>query len=387
MTLLKIHDLEKNGILKERKPMRVLCLFTILDRGGAETMCMNLYRNIDRSKVQFDFLVYHQERGSYEDEIETLGGVVYRIPDISCIISHIRGAKAFFKEHNEYHIVHNHMQSNGSFICHEAKKAGIKTIIYHSHAAPLPTFTWDFRTSMRRLRNKLINIIALRSCTDFFACGESAAEALPKNQDKKIVQNAIDLKLFHYDYEKRKRVRKTLNCNNKLIIGNVGRMDMNKNQSFLIDVFQQVLLFDDASELWLIGDGILRKDLETKVQNEGLADKVRFFGVRQDVNELLQGMDVFVFTSIAEGLPVSCIEAQAAGLPCVFSDGFDKHTKVTDKCWFLSLKKDAKTWAEMILKGSKVERRDTSYILKSAGFDIEDTSTYMQEFYISRDIE
>ena len=371
--------------LSLNRPYRVLCLFTIMNRGGAETMCMNLYRHIDRSKVQFDFLVYHKERGSYEDEIELMGGHIYRVPHLKYLVAHIMGARAFFSAHKEFIVVHNHMQSNGSFICQEARRAGIDTIIYHSHSGPVPLFGNSLKVDIRRICNSIINKIALKNSTDYFACGETAATAIP-GQCKPIIiiRNAIDLDLFKYNFQVRNRVRRENGCRDKLIIGNVARFDANKNQIFAIEILEQLIKKGYNAELWLVGDGTLKEQIERKTRERGLNEYVRFFGVRTDVNELLQAMDVYLFPSVAEGLPVACIEAQAAGLPCVFSDGFDSHTVVTDNCKVLSLKRSPEEWATEILKMAARPRTDKTKMVRQAGYDIKDTAKFLQNFYLSK---
>ncbi len=365
--------------------IRVLNLFTVLNRGGAETMCMNLYRHIDRKRVQFDFLVYHEERGIYEDEIEALGGHVYRIPHLKNLPAHINAANAFFVEHREYTAVHNHMQCNGAFICRAARKSGIGTIIYHSHSGPLSVFENGMKIALRRIRNNILNRIALSNSTVYMACGQNAGLAIPeKYKPIKIIQNAIDLDMFKYDPSIRERIRKNEKCGDKLIIGHVGRIDAKKNQSFAIDVMRELIRINPKTELWLVGDGVLRQQIEEKAKNIGIADKVRFWGVRTDISELLQAMDVYLFPSIAEGLPVACIEAQAAGLPCVFSDGFDPHTVVTDNCQVLPLKQGPGVWAKTVQEMAKRPRVDKTEMIRQAGYDIAETSRFMQEFYLSR---
>lgn len=367
-------------------PVRVLCLFTIMNRGGAETMCMNLYRHMEREKIQFDFLVYYPEKGIYEDEIKSMGGRVFRIPHPSNLLAHISAARTFFHEHPEYRIVHNHMQSNGALICAEAKKAGVPTIIYHSHSGALPILTKDYKLTLRRARNRLLNHIAINNSTFIFACGAAAANTIPADRTVLPLNNAVDLQLFRFSPQIREIMRKQLGCDDKLVIGHVGRFDSNKNQAFAIDVFEEVIKKEPNAELWLIGDGVQRQQIEQRVKKSGLEDKVRLLGIREDIPRLLQAMDAFLFPSIAEGLPVSCIEAQAAGLPCIFSAGFDPTTVITDHCRILSLKESPERWADTVLRMKNKERKDTFSELKSAGYDIEETSRQMEEFYLSREL-
>ena len=276
------------------------------------------------------------------------------------------------------------MQSNGALICSVAKKAGIQTIVYHSHSGPIPIITEHLKLTLRRMLNYCLNRVALNSCTDHLACGKNAASAVPIKYHPKILNNAIDLKHFEYNIKTRNKKRKEFNCENKFIIGNVARFDPNKNQSFSIDVFNEVLKIMPDSQLWLIGDGVSRASMESKVKSLGLEGKVLFLGVRSDVNELLQAMDVYLFPSIKEGLPVACIEAQAAGLPCVFSDGFDPSTIVTDNCQVISLDASPKKWAKVIASLNSFDREDTTNRLRSEGYDISKTSKVIEQFYLSK---
>lgn len=377
-------------------PIRVLCLFTLLDRGGAETMCMNVYRNIDRSKVQFDFLVYYPQRGEYEDEIDSLGGRVYRIPhlDIKNLVSHIRGARQFFIDHPEYHIVHNHMGENGAFICKEAQKADVKTIIFHSHVDLVPVFykkeikngdicKYVFDKKQAKLR--LLLPIAMGCSSHYFACGENAARIFRKKKNQAvIINNGIDISRFSYNEKIRNNKRKELGCEQSFIIGNVARLNDNKNQSFAIDIMQQFVKLHPNSELWFIGTGNDYEKLRQKTYQLNLTDNIRFLGVRGDVNELLQAMDVFLFPSKREGFPVSCIEAQASGLPCVFSNGFDSKTVITDNCKVLSLDEGPEKWAKVLSEFTEFKRYDTSLQIEEAGYNIRKTAKYLENFYLER---
>ena len=364
-----------------KEPVRVLCLFTIMDRGGAETMCMNLLRHIDRRKVVFDFLVYHSEPGEYDKEIESLGGRIYRIPNIRDTIRHINAARVFFKKHKEYKIVHNHMQSSGALICWEAKKAGIRTIVYHSHADINSSYTVDSKSFARRRIEDIFDLIAQRCSTDFFACGKRAASAIISNRNVRILHNAIDLDKFKYNVEIREKLREEYNSKDKFIIGNVARIDANKNQKFLLDLTKGSVKKGISTELWLIGDGEEKQNIELLIKKKSIEENVKLFGIRSNVNELLQAMDIFVLPSIAEGLPVSCVEAQAAGLPCVFSDGIDKETSIIKNNSILSLNDPIEEWVDTLLKYKDYKRKDTIEELRAAGYDIEETAKQMESFY------
>lgn len=383
-------------------PVRVLCLFTLLNRGGAETMCMNVYRNIDRRRVQFDFLVYYPQRGEYEDEIESLGGRVYRIPHLEPknIVSHIKGARKFFTEHPEYQIVHNHMGENGGLICCEAKRAGVKTIIFHSHVDLVPLFRLQssiivykgkqikkrqLSLNTTEVKLRFLYFFAIRSATHYFACGENAAKVFRRHRNQAyIIRNGIDIEKFSFDNEIRKKKRKEMNCEDNFIVGNVGRLNNNKNQDFAIDIMSELIRIQPNAQMWFVGDGIEKDSLLQKTRKLGLHNNIRFLGVRKDVDELLQAMDVFLFTSKKEGLPVSCIEAQAAGLPCVLNNGFDPNTIITNNCSTISLQESPLTWACEIEKYSNFKRNDTSDQIKASGYDIVEVSKWLERFYLKK---
>ena len=408
MALAADNNAENANLQEQELPIRVLCLFTLLDRGGAETMCMNLYRNIDRSKIQFDFLVYYPQRGAYEDEIESLGGRIYRIPhlDMRHLAGHIKGAREFFHSHPEYYIVHNHMGENGAFICREAKRAGVKTIIYHSHVDVAPAFDFSLFhgglsikkqsvdvvrekksfVSKKQLLLKMLFPIAIKNSTDYFACGANAARAFgEKKSSVTILNNAIDLSRFIYSEERANAKKTEMCCKDKFIVGNVARINTNKNQTFAIEVLKELRKIKPNAQLLFIGEGENRRNLEKQIKDEGLEDQIRFLGIRSDVDELLQVMDVFLFPSIKEGLSVACIEAQAAGLPCVLSDGLDPSTIVVpENCRVLSLSESPQIWANTIVEISNRKRQDTTAAVRERGYDIKQTSEYMQRFYLEK---
>lgn len=360
--------------------VRILNLFTIMDRGGAETMVMNYYRNVDRSKVQFDFMVHRSKRGAYDDEIEALGGKIFRFPAVRpwTAREYKKRLKKFFIEHKEYQIIHVHMSELGCYALIEAKKAGVQVRICHAHNKP-HVFNlkmlgrWYFKKKMRPY------------ITHMFVCGNEAGKWLfgGENQDKFYqLNNAIDAEDFRFDLEKRNIIRKELGIEDKLVIGNVGRFHYQKNHPFLIDVFREVYKQQPDAHLLLIGDGADRMSVEKKVRNLGLSEVVSFLGVREDISDLLQAMDVFLFPSLNEGLSVASIEAQSAGLPCLISDQVPIECKKTDLVQQISLGDATTVWAEKVLAAAQVKREDTFEQIKAAGFDIHQNAKKLQQFYL-----
>ena len=358
-------------------------LFTILNRGGAESMVMNYYREIDRTKVQFDFVVHREEKGDFEDEISALGGKVYRMMPLRphTFGKYAKQIAAFFDEHPEYQIIHGQCSESGYFFYKEAARRGIPIIIAHAHNSHVRIDPkWFFRTWMKhRMRPYL---------THYFACGDEAAEWLfGKKLAKKaiVLKNAIDTRLYQFDAQTRVKKREELGIGpTDLAICHVGRFDKVKNHTFIVDIFAEVLKKHSDAQLLLIGDGELREQTEQKVKDLNLNAKVTFLGVRRDVNELLQAADVMVFPSLFEGLPVTLVEAQCTGLPCVISKDIPSEVIMTDLVEQVSLSETATTWAEKLIAAAKQHHDRATYTkdIAKAGFDIKHNAEWLQDFYI-----
>lgn len=359
---------------------RVLQIVSILDRGGEETMLMNYYRNIDREKLQFDFLVHYDKKGVYEDEIEKLGGKIYRSFPIRPwnYNSYRKYLKHFFEIHkNEYIAVHAHILENCGFVIDAAYEAGIPIRIAHSHLA-VPAF--DIKYLFRKYGKY---VLKKSHVTSRFSCGKEAGYYLYDNDDFFVLPNAIDANKFSYNHHIRSEVRRELNIDNdEIVIGDVARFHPVKNQSFLIDIFQKIKLIEKKSKLILVGVGTEQDNVKSKVKNLGLSDSVLFLNVRNDVERLLQAFDVFVSPSKVEGLPVSLIEAQASGLQCVLSDNISDETAITDLVQFVSLDKSPEYWANIILKVAKLERNNVFEQIKIAHYDIKENANWLQKYYL-----
>ncbi|MGL4607828.1 MAG: glycosyltransferase family 1 protein [Eubacteriaceae bacterium] len=360
------------------EPIRILQVFGQMNRGGAETMIMNLYRNIDRSKVQFDFIVHTEEKCAYDDEIIALGGKIFRVPRYRGRnhFQYKKVWKKFFKEHLEYKIIHGHIRSTASIYLKIAKEYGLITII-HSHS------TSNGGGFTAKIKNQLQKKI---EADYYFACSKKAGEWLfgserTKKENFQVICNAIDLEKFAFNEELRNINRKKLGLEEKFVIGHVGRFDPPKNHAFLIDVFSEIYKENGNARLLLVGDGALREKIKTKVNKLGLAESVIFTGVSPDVNELMMVMDAFVFPSLYEGLPVTIIEAQAAGLYCVISDQISKEVKITNLVKFLSIKNSEKEWSMEVMK-IKTRRVDKRNEIKKEGYDINFLANLLTEIYL-----
>lgn len=367
-------------------PIYVLVLDTVMDRGGAEAMIMNYMRNINRDVIKFDFLTNRDYRAAYEDEIESLGGKVYHMCPMypGKFRQYKREVREFLKEHPEYQIIHSNLEERSYFPLKEAKKLGVPVRISHSHNRPLG---FNLKLIMRyyfRFMLKYYN-------THMFSCGVEAGDWLygRKNRDKVIIMNnAIDAKQYTYDVSKAKEMRKSLGIDDcKKVIGHVGRFFAQKNHPFLIDIFQAIHEKDANTVLLLVGGGEqddrLKNEMKQKVADLGLSDCVQFLGVREDVNEVMQAFDLFLLPSLFEGLPVTMVEAQASGLPCVISDKVPIQCDITGNVKVVALEDSPEKWADVVLDFmEEFEREDTFDKLKKAGFDIQENAKWLEGFYI-----
>lgn len=365
------------------KPIRVLQVYAQMNRGGAETMIMNLYRNIDRSKIQFDFIVHTEDKCDYDEEIRCLGGTIHRIPRYTGR-NHFQYNKAwfdFFRFHPEYKIIHGHVRSTASIYLKIAKKQGLTTIA-HSHST-------SSGSGLSALTKNILQYPIRYTAEYLIACSKYAGEWLYgkgacKSDRFFIFKNAIETKKFLFNKETRIKKAEELNIKNKFVVGHIGRFNTPKNHSFLIDIFKSVHEKNKNSLLLLVGDGDLRTEIEKKVNSLGLNNSVVFTGVRSDISDLLQVMDVLVFPSLYEGLPVTLIEAQASGLPCIISDNISEEVKITELVRFISINKSASIWANEVVKYSnKPERRNTYQDIVKEGYDIEMVVREYQQFYIT----
>lgn len=357
--------------------IRVLQVVTYMGRGGLESMLMNYYRHIDRERVQFDFLVHRQERAAFDDEIESLGGSIYRLPRlVPWSKSYLAALDRFFDERPGYKVVHVHQDCLSSVILKVAAKHGVPVRIAHSHNAnqdknlKYPIKLW-YRRSIPRYT------------TDLFACGKDAGDWMFQGAPYQIINNAIDVRAYAYDWEKRKDIRRQLGLADELVIGHVGRFDPQKNHPFLLEIFSALLNEEPNAVLLLVGGGEDLPKMQAKAQALGISEHVRFLGVRSDVADLMQAMDVFVFPSLYEGLPVTMVEAQAAGLPCIVSDAIPKEAYLTDLVSEVSLSAPADSWAAKILEKRDIPRVDRCAEIVAHDFDIHTEAIKLQEFYLN----
>lgn len=360
------------------KMIRVLQCVNIMDRAGLETMLMNYYRNIDRTQIQFDFLTHREECGAYDMEIESLGGKLYHAPRLypQNYSYYFKWMKEFFTEHPEYKIIHSHIDTMSFFPLCAAQNANVPIRIAHSHSSKLDM---DFKLPIKYWAKKKIPKVATHRC----ACGELAGKFMYHNCDFRIIKNAIDVNKYSYDEKVRKAKRNALGLKNKITIGHVGRYCYIKNQLFLLDILRYILNNDSNYQMILVGKGEDKEKLEARINKLGIQDNVRLLIDRSDVNELYQVMDIYVMPSLFEGVPVSAIEAQTNGLPCIISNRISKEVMITNNIKMLHLKSGAKTWGDEILKSNKIRNSNAINQINTAGYNIGAESMKLQKWYCS----
>lgn len=344
--------------------------------GGQETFIMNVFRNIDREKYEFGFVVHSNKKAYYDDEIEELGGKIYRIKSISKNpIMHAIQLKRIIKQNN-YEIMHRHTNTSIVFIdLLVGRLCKMKKIIVHSHSNVSTKFKL-----VHKILKPLLNVLA----TEKVACSQEAGEWLyGKKQKFIILPNSINLNKFMYNEEKRMLIREVNNASNKIIIGHIGRFDKIKNQIFLVEIFEKLIQKCKNVELWFLGDGEEKERIEEKCKEKDIADSVRFFGTIKDTYNFLQGMDLFVFPSIKEGLGIALIEAQASGLTCIVSDSIQKEAIVSKNVIQLSIDAKPEVWVETILKEIENAKLRTRKIEKEdfKKYDIKELVSRIEKIY------
>ena len=362
------------------EPIRILHMIGSFEVGGSQALVINLYKAIDRERIQFDFIVDHPDRMELASVVQALGARIYYMPTFvgKNILQVKKAWNKFFKEHTEYKILHSHVRSYASVYLPIAKKRGLKTII-HSHS-----------TSNGKGLASIVKRIfqyPLRYQADYLmACSNEAGQWLygkkACQKDNYIfLSNAIDTEKYRYSEDIANKYREELGLVGKFVIGHVGRFHEAKNHMFLLDVFAGIYAKRSDAVLLLVGDGDLRKLIEERIHALNLENCVILTGNRNDVPDLMKAMDVFVFPSKWEGLPVTVVEAQAAGLPCFISETITKDVDVSALVYRLPIV-SSEVWGDAILNAN-LERLDVISDIINAGFDVKKTSAYLGEFYYS----
>lgn len=352
-----------------------------MNAGGAETFLMKILRRIDRTEYILDFCVADQ--GKYDDEIKELGGKIhFTVPKSAGFISSFKRIRQIVKENNYEYVMRISQHSLSALDLLAAKSAGAKVTVFRS------SNTRTYGGGKQEILHKLFRPFGcLMSDVKLAPSLDSADFMFGKDSVKKgkakILHNAVDLAKFHFSAESRNRYRNEFGINDKFVVGHVGRFNSQKNHSFLIEIFAEILKIKPESVLLLVGDGELKDKIILKAEKLGISQNIIFTGVRSDVSEILSAMDVFVFPSFFEGMPNTVIEAQATGLSCVISDTITKDADITGLVRFASLSNDASAWADMALSVPDKHTETTDLFIKNK-YDIQSSVNDFVSFIFTR---
>jgi len=360
------------------------------ENGGQELFITNLYKNIDKQRIQFDFVTpYSGKNEKLKNEVENLGANFY-VADIKHKQGGLLQRIGFFKtvnkviKENKYSIVHiNSVSLLGLMLgVLTAKRNKVKNIIVHSHNDGLLTLKY-------KVMKKISDYILQKYVNNYFACSENAAkwkfpEDVIKQKKYTVIKNGIDVEKFKFNEETRKEYRKQLRIDEKFVLGHIGRFEEQKNHKFIIDVFEEILKKEKNAVLLLIGEGSLKPKIEERVKDKNIQEHVKFLGVRNDVNNIVQAMDVFIFPSVFEGLGIAVIEAECSGLTVICSNKLPKEVEITDNLIKMDLNDNVEKWADKILEMKENTNREDAYRqIEKNGYNIKQVAKQLEQFYLS----
>ena len=376
-----------DSVMESNNPVKVLVVAP-LGVGGVTNMMINIQMHLDRSKINFDYLVFHDRKEPLEDTVIAMGSrkLVASVDDIPIpFLRRIIRIFAIRKVCSKNHVKIMHYNADTPLDVTNiigAKLGGVKYITIHSHNSGFLN-----AVGVSKLIGRIFQLAMLKLCDRYWGCSDRAARALfPKKiiHEKKyaVLPNAIDLEKFDYNPNMRNEMREKLGVSGKFVLGHSGRFSKVKNHQFLIDIFYALHQKEPESRLLLFGVGELMDVIKTKVKNLGLSDTVMFYGTTNEMYNMWQAIDVFCMPSYNEGMPVTGIEAQASGLPCIFSDGISREVGITKNTEFISLKKSPDFWAERILYYQGRKRSSCRDILAEAGYDIHQVADTVEKLYL-----
>ena len=359
----------------EDNKIRILNIVPNMRAAGIETFIMNIYRNIDRDKIQFDFIVHSSEKKDYDNEIEMLGGKIYRFSfkDDKNIIKYIKDLNKFFKNHKEYKIVHGHMQSMMPLYLLIAKLNKIPVRIAHSHNNG---YEKSIKGFILHVFSRLVRCFSNVN----LACSKESGKYSFGRKQFKVIYNGIDIQKFTPNLNIRNAIREELNCKDKFVVGNIGRFEKQKNQIFLIDIFNEILKKDKNSVLLLFGEGKLEKKLKDKVKKLDIEDKVMFLGIKNNIQDYINAFDAFVLPSLYEGLGIVLIENQYMGKKVYTSKSVvAEETNISNLIKYINLEESAEKWANIIYNDrfNIIEEK-----IVNNCFDIITVSNNLMKYYV-----
>ncbi len=359
---------------------RVVHAVAGMNYGGYETLIINLYRAIDKQKVQFDFISSFD--GVFDKEIVSLGGRIFKIPFITekGPFAYTKNISKIFSHNKDIKIVHSHMDKFSGMVLRQAKKADIPVRIAHSHSIKN-----EGGVLFHAVKSYYGSFIE-NNATDLFACSKPAAEWLFKQnaKDAVIIKNGIDLNRFKQSDIIRKEMLNSLGLNDSFVVGHVGRFNEPKNHEFLLSVFNEILKQRHDAKLVLVGDGHKKSSIEQLASKLEITEKVSFLGARNDIEKIMQTFDVFLMPSLYEGVPLTVIEAQSLGIPLVLSDRVSTDSDLTKGVCHLSLETPCDVWAKNVLSITQQPVFECRQNVINAGYDINKTADFLTEYYSGR---
>lgn len=368
---------------------RVLHIIGSMDRAGAETMVMNLYRELNKEKFQFDFLYFTSKKCDFDDEIEKTGGRIYRIIEKNPF-KRMRVTKELLIQNPQWEIVHCHTLLSNAFHLYAAHQANVKKRISHSHS----TKDTSKNFLLKNIYPWFSRRIQTRFATDFIACGKEAGTYLfPKVKNVQILQNAIDVKKFaDIASQNKEYLRNKFNFNKStIILIQIGRFTKVKNHDFSLKIAEELVQQNINFHLFFVGQGPLEQAIKEKVNKHNLSKNITFLGLRKDIPRLLGGSDLLLMPSFHEGFPVVLVESQACGTPALISDNIAKEVDLNiDLINFESLSNQPKIWVKKIEKIIQKPKNniDSRYdILKKEGFDVKTNIKFLENLYLGKSID
>lgn len=370
--------------MKSSKPIKILHVVGAMNRAGTETMLMNIYRRIDRGKIQFDFISYSGQEADYDQEIISLGGKVIRL---SKPVS-VKALYDVMRKNGPYEAVHSHTLFHSGIANTAAFLAGVKIRIAHAHT------TSDIEDSfLRKIYISFMRLLINNFSTKLLACSNGAGsylfgkEGLTK-ENYSYFPNAIDYKSFLIPSKMEiKKFKVEEGLGTSIVIGHIGRFIEAKNHSFLLEIMKVLIKRDPAIKLLLVGDGDLRERMEEKAKKEGLYENISFAGIKEDIVSAMHSMNVFVFPSHYEGLGLVLLEAQASGVPCVVSEAIQPEADVDiGLVTKLSLADGAAVWADKIMELVSKRERNINRIIdgfEQSGYSLKNGILTLMNIYQS----
>lgn len=364
------------------EPIRILHVLGTTQLGGAESRIMDLYRHVDRERVQFDFLVHTDKEGFFDKEIRELGGRIFRVPRFRFYnyFSYRKTIADFFRENHEFRAVQGHITSTAAIYLPIAKRADVPLIIAHARSAGVDKGIKGILTRFLR-RNLSKKADFLFTCSELAGISVFGKKAVEAGKTV-FVPNAIDCGAFEYDGLRRQKIREELGLSDKYVIGHVGRFHYAKNHEYLLQVFAALCRKGEKDyALLLLGEGGGMEAAEKQAKELGISDKVLFAGNKRNVYDYYQAMDYFVYPSRFEGLPGTVVEAQTSGLRCLMSDSICTEVMATELVQAMSIKESPEKWAEYIVDTQEYERAGHKEQMEKAGFDVKAQAEIMTGFY------